>query len=488
MRQKDEKKRSQAVSGQVVGNKPHGPYDLSLSLLAFKFGRHFNQLSWNQLNAALFGKPEHYEQARAIWIELLKQFSGFIPRLEEDAIWRILRKFRHCEFHKRWLFRLNEEICRRTKDGSNFKAREGELAKFPACKKLRESVLEELTDKYISAFHLGEYIDGLLRSPYAFALLDTLDDLTHWDGTFRLDLGSIADWLANHSCLEDWFEPEEKWRQHLQWLWEEARILRSVPVLPDGATLSTEQRKQLVPHLAKAAVEGLKARNEKVIPNLEFATNERRNLNEQSSELPRRQPRIANAAVEGLKVLDEKVIPNFEFATKEGRDLNEQSSELPRRQPRIANAAVEGLKVLDEKVIPNFEFATKLNEQSPSITGLASNGSGKKRRICSDYLGLEVDEDSRQVRRNGWENPALFEGNVKAFEVFLALHGRGGNYFRTTDLIHHVWGDFVIEKSTLYTTISMTKSIISGLRLTIINKKNLGYRLVERNKGRQKRR
>src|SRR6516164_2987464 len=79
LRQKVERKTSQAVSGQVVGNKPHGPYGATLSLLAaYDVGRLLNQLSWNLQHAALLGKPEHYDQADAILIELQTQFRVFL--------------------------------------------------------------------------------------------------------------------------------------------------------------------------------------------------------------------------------------------------------------------------------------------------------------------------------------------------------------------------------------------------------------------------
>jgi hypothetical protein len=294
MRQKDEKKRSQAVAGQAVVNNPN---ELSVSLLAYHFGRLLNQLSWYQLNAALFGKPEHYKQADAIWIELQRNFGGFIHLLAHDAIYRILRKFRHREFRPAWLSKLKKEIQGRMKDGSNLvDARTDELAKqdWSARKELREDVLEVLRDKYLSAFHLGEYIDGLLRPPDAFDFLDSLEELVR-----TKVIGPAADWFAIHYSFVDVIEPEKKWIQHLQWLWEEARIPQRFPLLPDDATLATEQLKKRVRQIADAAVEGLKA------------------LDETMSELPRPQLRLSVDIQSAIVTVDGKKPPQVSVSVAE---------------------------------------------------------------------------------------------------------------------------------------------------------------------------
>jgi hypothetical protein len=301
LRQKVERKTSQAVSGQVVGNKPHGPYGATLSLLAaYDVGRLLNQLSWNLQHAALLGKPEHYDQADAILIELQTQFRVFLlfqnfterTAKEEHQKWR---QFHGSEAHAEMLFRLNEEIQWCMNDGSTLEdARKAVLADknwLPTWKLIREDVLYMLVarDELKLAFDLGEYIDGLLRPADAYAFL--YDDAGE---------EGVADWcsdqcfLANHSRLEGEIEPEENWRQHLQCLWDEARIPHPLPPLPDDATLSNEQLRELWAQIEDAAIKGLKALDEaKVMPNCEFATNGGSDLNEQSSESRRGQLRLS---------------------------------------------------------------------------------------------------------------------------------------------------------------------------------------------------
>jgi hypothetical protein len=162
--------------------------------------------------------------------------------------------------------------------------------------------------------------------------------------------------------------------------------------------------------------------------------------------------------------------------------LKDGPARLQIQHPQV----VVTIDVAIEKALGKWRVAVSVPlpmKSTPTISEPGSTGSRKK-----GHLGLEVDEDKRQVRRNGCKNAAEFEGNVKAFQVFLALHRRRDNYFRTADLVYEVWGDSAIERGTLYTTISMTKKIISGLGVIIISRKNLGYQLVEGKHGRQKRR
>jgi hypothetical protein len=123
-------------------------------------------------------------------------------------------------------------------------------------------------------------------------------------------------------------------------------------------------------------------------------------------------------------------------------------------------------------------------DTDPKVGGNRSEGVGRKNADGEGYLGVRR-EMSYLLGREGLAAKVSFERSKIGWHLFLFFLEKRGE-FASLEEISSVWRKghgqaHIPSKSTIYDDISTMKQTIRPLNLSILNRKGVGYKLIDAN-------